>query len=71
MQSLHANVVAEVDNLALGLRSLGVQAGDFVAVFMTNWPEMVFTCLALTKLNAVPALINSALRGATGYSRSR
>jgi len=30
---------------------------------MTNSPEMVFTIYALSKLGAVPALINSALRG--------
>jgi acyl-CoA synthetase (AMP-forming)/AMP-acid ligase II len=40
----------------------GVRAGAFVAVFMTNSPEMVFVMLALAKLGAVPAMINIALR---------
>lgn len=54
-----------VDELAVGLRDLGVQNGDIVAVFMTNCPEMVFTVYALTKLGAAPALINNALRDDT------
>lgn len=53
---------AEVDSLAEILHRNGVGPGAFVAVFMTNSPEMVFTILALAKLGAVPALINIALR---------
>lgn len=55
----------QVDELALGLRDLGVKDGDIVAVFMTNSPEMVFTVYALTRLGAAPALINNALRDDT------
>lgn len=44
------------------LSHLGVQKDMFVAVFMTNSPEMVFAMLAISKLGAVPALINTALR---------
>jgi acyl-CoA synthetase (AMP-forming)/AMP-acid ligase II len=40
----------------------GVGTDAFVAVFMTNSPEMVFVMLALAKLGAVPAMINNALR---------
>lgn len=36
-----------------------------VAIFMTNSPEMVFTYVALSKLGAVPAMINNALRSQT------
>ena len=46
----------------MGLQELGVRNNDFVAVFMTNSPEMVIVIYALTKLGAVPALVNSALR---------
>jgi len=53
----------EVDMLALGLVELGVKDGDFVAVFMSNCPEMVFVVYALTKVGAGPALVNNALRG--------
>jgi acyl-CoA synthetase (AMP-forming)/AMP-acid ligase II len=40
----------------------GVREGAFVAVFMTNTPEMVFTINAISKLGAVAAFINTALR---------
>ncbi|KAJ9608398.1 hypothetical protein H2200_007386 [Cladophialophora chaetospira] len=56
---------AKVDEIALGLHSLGVKDGDIVAVFMTNCPEMAFTIFALTRLGAAPALINNALRDDT------
>ena len=36
---------------------------------MTNSPEMIITILALSKLGAVAALINSALRGNFPTSR--
>ena len=52
-----------VDRLACGLFDLGVKDGEVVAVFMSNSPEMVFIVYALTKLGAVPALLNNALRG--------
>ncbi|KAK4943652.1 hypothetical protein LTR10_016749 [Elasticomyces elasticus] len=53
---------AEVNVLALGFQQLGVVHRDFVAVFMTNSPEMVFAVFALAKLGDVPALLNSTLR---------
>jgi acyl-CoA synthetase (AMP-forming)/AMP-acid ligase II len=52
----------EVDALAEILHQNGVTVGSFIAVFMSNTPEMVFTILAISKLGAVPALINIALR---------
>ena len=52
-----------VDPLAAFLAQRGVVAGDCVAVFMTNSPEMVVTLYALSKLGAVGALINTNLRG--------
>lgn len=48
---------------ALLSKTRDVQPGDFVAVFTTNSPEMVVTIYALSKLGAVAALINTALRG--------
>ncbi|KIW96451.1 uncharacterized protein Z519_03520 [Cladophialophora bantiana CBS 173.52] len=56
---------AQVDEIALGLKGLGVKDGDIVAVFMTNSPEFVVTAYALTRLGAAPALINNALRDDT------
>lgn len=53
----------EVNKFAAFLSSNGVSKGDFIAVFTTNSPEMVITILALSKLSAISALINTNLRG--------
>jgi acyl-coenzyme A synthetase/AMP-(fatty) acid ligase len=52
----------DVDKLAAILQQQGISEGDFVSVFMTNSPEMVITICAISKLGAVPGLINAALR---------
>jgi acyl-CoA synthetase (AMP-forming)/AMP-acid ligase II len=49
--------------VAAYLSGQGVVKGKFVAVFTTNSPEMVITILALSKLGAVGALLNTNLRG--------
>lgn len=51
------------DRFATQLHIKGVGVGDFVAVYMTNSPEMVITLYALSKLGAVAAMINTNLRG--------
>ncbi|RDW90820.1 putative bifunctional fatty acid transporter/acyl-CoA synthetase (FAT1) [Aspergillus mulundensis] len=53
------------DRLATLLSERGINAGDFVAVFTTNSPEMVAIIYALSKLGAVAALINVNLRDDT------
>jgi acyl-CoA synthetase (AMP-forming)/AMP-acid ligase II len=60
-------IPAEVDALAEIFHQSGVGVGSFVAVFMSNSPEMVFTIIALSKLGAVPAMINIALRSEYFY----
>jgi acyl-CoA synthetase (AMP-forming)/AMP-acid ligase II len=50
------------DGLAGVIAARGAKNGDFVAVFMTNSPEMVFVLLALSKIGGIPALINNSLR---------
>ncbi|EAW14000.1 putative bifunctional fatty acid transporter/acyl-CoA synthetase (FAT1) [Aspergillus clavatus NRRL 1] len=54
-----------VDRFAALLHARDIKAGDFVAVFNTNSPEMVVTIYALSKLGAVAALINNNLRDDT------
>ncbi|KPI44704.1 Very long-chain acyl-CoA synthetase [Cyphellophora attinorum] len=61
----YAAMKREVAAIALGLRSQGVKNNDVVGVFMTNSPEMLFTIHALSKLGAIPALMNSNLRDDT------
>ncbi|KUL83456.1 hypothetical protein ZTR_10956 [Talaromyces verruculosus] len=53
------------DRLAAYIHAQGIQTGDFVAVYTTNSPEMVFTVYALSKLGVVAALINTNLRDQT------
>lgn len=60
---IFANRTQEVDRLSSFLHEKGVKTGDFIAVFMSNSPEMVMAILALQKLGAVAALININLRG--------
>ncbi|MFT4048714.1 MAG: AMP-binding protein [Solirubrobacterales bacterium] len=48
-----AELRAEVDALALGLRGLGVGQGDYVGVFMPMTPRAVIASYAVAKLGAV------------------
>ena len=54
-----------VDQVAAAFASLGIRNGDIISVFMTNSPEFAFVVYALSKLGAVPSLMNSNLRGDT------
>jgi acetyl-CoA synthetase len=47
----------EVNKLANGLRSLGVQKGDRVVVYMPPLPETVFTLLATAKIGAAHSTV--------------
>jgi long-chain acyl-CoA synthetase len=48
-----AEVIVKIKNLALGLASLGVKAGDKVAIISENRPEWSLTDLAILSLRAV------------------
>ena len=39
-------------------RSLGVQPGEFVGVYLLNSPEVIFSWMGLLSIGAAPALIN-------------
>ncbi|PJK28198.1 AMP-binding protein [Minwuia thermotolerans] len=59
----------EVDRVAKGLMGLGVQAGEKVAVWMTNCPEFMFLTYAVTKVGAVLVPLNTRYRTADlGYA---
>jgi acyl-CoA synthetase (AMP-forming)/AMP-acid ligase II len=49
----NAQVREAAYRVAAGLRSLGVAAGDRIAVQLPNWPEYVLTYFALARLGAV------------------
>ena len=52
----------DVDECAAALISLGVKAGDHVAVWATNVPEWFITFWATTKIGAVPVTVNTAYK---------
>lgn len=50
-----------VDAMARGLKRLEVKKGDPILIRMPNSPEFAIAFLALTKLGAIPVLVNSLL----------
>ena len=52
----------DVDECAAALISLGVKAGDHVAVWATNVPEWYITFWATTKIGAVLVTVNTAYK---------
>ena len=52
----------DVDKCAAALISLGVKAGDHVAVWATNVPEWYITFWATTKIGAVLVTVNTAYK---------
>ena len=52
----------DVDECAAALISLGVKAGDHVAVWATNVPEWYLTFWATTKIGAVLVTVNTAYK---------
>jgi len=57
-RELHARVV----QVARGLMGLGIEAGEHVAIWATNWPEWVLLQLATAKIGAVLVTVNPAYR---------
>lgn len=55
--------ILEIARFVAFISGNGLLSREFIAVFMTNSPEMVITVLALSKLGAVTPLINTSLRG--------
>ena len=58
----HAQLVEEVERIAAGLVNRGIVAGDLVATCLPNLYEHGLALLALTRLGAIPALINARLK---------
>jgi carnitine-CoA ligase len=55
---------AEVNRLANGLLAAGVRPGEMVGVMLPNCPEAALLWLALLRIGAVEAPMNTAFRGA-------
>jgi long-chain acyl-CoA synthetase len=58
----YAALEAEASRAALGLRALGVDAGDRVGLFLPNVPEFAVSYFAAQKLGAVAVSINALLK---------
>jgi len=58
----YAELEARAGRAAHGLRALGVEAGDRVALFLPNIPEFAVAYLAAQKLGAVAVSVNALLR---------
>ena len=48
-----------VDALSVGLRNMGVEKGDRIALFMPNCPEMIFSFYAAMKLGLINVSLNT------------
>ena len=58
----YAQLVGEIEEVAAGLRTAGIEQGSRVATALpTTWEHAIFI-LALMRLNAVPALLNFRLK---------
>ena len=61
-QLTYRELMAELDAIAAGFAACGIGAGDRVGTCLSNIWEHGLAVLALTRLGAVPALINPRLR---------
>ncbi len=50
--------------MANGLRGLGIQVGDRVALFLPNIPEFVIFYLGILKIGAIAVSVNAMLKSA-------
>lgn len=57
----YRRLLEKVNRCVSGLRKLGVQAGDKVAIFFSNRPEWVKLDLALNKIGAISVPIHTSL----------
>src|SRR5262245_52542914 len=57
-----ADLYAESNRLAHGLRALGLESGDRLGIFMPNCPEVEIAFYAASKLGAVSCPLNSSYR---------
>src|SRR5579883_1692010 len=58
----YAEFRADVLRAARGLMALGVQRGEHVGIWATNWPQWVVTQFATARIGAVLVNVNPAYR---------
>lgn len=62
-RSTYAAFDRDVDQVAKALLGLGIQKGEHVALWATNWPQWVLLQFATARVGAVLVNINPAYRG--------
>jgi len=63
LRATFAEYDSMVDGCAKGLVSMGIEAGDHIAVWATNWPQWPLLQLGAARVGAVLVNINPAYRG--------
>src|SRR6476659_5524410 len=58
----YAQFRAECDRVAKGLIALGVQKGEHIGIWATNYPEWVVAQFATAKIGAVLVTVNPSYR---------
>jgi fatty-acyl-CoA synthase len=58
----YSQLASEVQAVSRALISLGIQAGDHVGIWATNWPQWVFAQFATGQIGAVLVNVNPAYR---------
>src|SRR5262245_37193871 len=58
----YAQFRAECDRIARGMIALGIQKGDHVGIWATNYAEWVITQFATAKIGAVLVTVNPSYR---------
>jgi acyl-CoA synthetase (AMP-forming)/AMP-acid ligase II len=58
----YGELAAEIETLAAGLSALGVRPGDRFATVMPGTLDLIVTLFALSRIGAIPALINPRLK---------
>ncbi|MFO1362087.1 MAG: AMP-binding protein [Burkholderiales bacterium] len=58
----YGELTAEIETLAAGLSALGVRPGDRFATVMPGSLDLILTLFALSRIGAIPALINPRLK---------
>lgn len=55
-------IAAEVDRVAKGLITLGIEPGDNVAIWLVNCPEWIVAMFAIARIGAVHVPVNTRFR---------
>lgn len=58
----YQELAERIDSLAKGFIQAGIRPGDMVGIWLPNYPEFVYTYLALAKIGAVSVMVNTRFK---------